>query len=177
MVMVNPASIDTFPMRGWADVAESINRALLAQSGLVGVALVDIDHFFDLSQQVIAQTGDTADLVSAVTERLAGLVGPTTVAARVGDDAFALVQHPLTGPAEMEGLGLRIVEKFHDPVAVGHRRYQFTVSVGVATSHHRDSAKSLLRYAQYALDDAKATGRNRMIAFSDEDRELLKDID
>ena len=175
--MANPASVETFPLRAWADIAESIDGSLNLRSGLVGVALVDIDHFFELSRQIIAQTGGTADLIAAATERLADLVGPTTVGARVGDDAFALVRHPLTGPAEMEGTGLRIVEAFHDPVTVGHRRYQFTVSVGVATSHHRDSAKSLLRYAQYALDDAKATGRNRMITFADEDRELLKDLD
>ena len=177
MFMSIPASVETFPVRAWADIADSIDGYLNLRSGLVGIALIDIDHFFELSRQIIAQTGGTADLIAAVTDRLADLVGPTTVGARVGDDTFAFVRHPLTEPAEMEGTGLRIVDVFHDPVTVGHRRYQFTVSVGVATSHHGDSAKSLVHYAQYALDDAKATGRNRMIAFADEDRELLEDVD
>ena len=73
----------------------------------------------------------------------------------------------------MEGTGLRIVDSFRQPLPVSGQPADCTVSVGVAVSRHGDSAKDLFRFAQYALDDAKTLGRNRMIAFADEDRELL----
>lgn len=171
MPVTPPAPIQTFPARDWADVAELVDQALSRQSGLVGVAIVDVDHFSDLVPPGDHKRAEA--LNSEFVRRISGLVLPGDITAQFDHGRYLIARHPLTGPAEMEGLGLRIVESFTEPVSVGDQRHQTSVSVGVATSRAGDSADSLCRYAHHALDDAKALGRNRMVAFVDEDREML----
>ncbi|MDH3295709.1 MAG: GGDEF domain-containing protein [Acidimicrobiia bacterium] len=172
--MSSPPPVLAFPTRGWADVSTDIDGALRKESGLVGVALIDVDHFIELSRQLPPTSGGTEAIMAAVVRRLGTRLTPADLTARVADDSVLVMRHPLEGPAAIEGLGLRLVDACREPLVVAGESYRCTISVGVATSRAGDTGPSLLRFAQFALDDAKALGRNRMVAFADEDRELLE---
>ncbi len=164
-----------FPTKGWADVLTAIDESLAADSGPTAIAIVDVDHFVALVEQLPPHLGRDA-VLDAVGLRLAEHLDENDRSARIVDDLHVIIRTGLSGPAAMEGTGLRIVDSFRQPLSVGNHVADCTVSVGVAVSRHGDSAKDLFRFAQYALDDAKALGRNQMVAFADEDRDLLGSI-
>ena len=175
--MTASASVEAFPWRGWSDATGHIDRLLEANSGLVGVAIVDIDHYEAARDQVEANGATEQQLLSTLAARLAASTNPGDFTARLGDDDYLIVRGPLAAPAAIESVGLNLVSAMNKPLTVGPVDLVCQVSVGVATSGEGDSARRLLRFAQYALDDAKALGRNRMVAFDDLDRDLLADLD
>lgn len=175
--MTASASIQAFPMRGWSDATNHLDTLLAHEAGLVGVAVIDVDHFTAAREQVLADGSTAEALIRAVTGRLATDLNDADFTARIGDDDFLIIRAPLIAPAEIESVGLELVETMSTPLSLDSGQYPCTVSIGVATSRDGDSARTLLQFAQYALDDAKALGRNQMIAFDDEDRELLADTE
>lgn len=167
------ASVTGFPSRGWQDVVKQVADVLAGGDGPVGVALIDVDHFADRADEVAHLAEGRQYLVEALIDKLTEHVNVGDVTARVGDDDFLIVRSPLTSPAEVESLGLRLLDAFSTPIEIEDMTVPCSVSVGVVTSCTGDRPKDLLRYAQYALDDAKVLGRGRMIAFADEDREFV----
>lgn len=128
-----PGEVRPFGFQTWSDLGVSLDNRLAAASGLVGVALIDVRF--------------TEQTITA--ERLAAHLDPEDHAVRVGAGRFAIVRSPLIGPAEMEGLGLRIADSFPPS----------TVHIGVVTGRHGDSAETLMRHVKFGLDDAKTIGR------------------
>lgn len=129
---MNRRATDVSPFAGQdpAELESYLADRLAAAAGLLGVALIEID---------------TSDWASAV-ERLTDHVDAEDHATRIGDNRFVIVRSPLVGPAEMEGLGLRIADSFPSS----------TVHVGVVTARDGDTAQTLLRHVEFGLDDAKA---------------------
>jgi diguanylate cyclase (GGDEF)-like protein len=87
------------------------------------------------------------------------------LAGRYGGDEFLIV---LVGAPLSEGV--RVAERLRGQVAALHkgRSPAVTVSVGVATfPADAESKNELLDRADWALYEAKRSGRNRVVAFSD----------
>jgi len=170
------ASLNFFPVRAWSTVVTHVERLLEGSSGLVGVALLDVDGFAETARQLSNRGGDPSALIDSLAHHFCRQLAPSDFTARIGDDDLVIVRPSLQAPAEMEGLGLRLVESLQHPLEIDDDQISIAISAGVATSHRGDEAKELLGYAQFALSDAKALGRNQLVAFDDEDRELLADI-
>ena len=137
------SAMTPFIEQDWRDLEAHVDDRLSATSGLLGVAIVEVDR----------------SLREAAVERLSDHLDAEDHTARV-DDRFVIVRDPLTGPAEMEGLGLRIADSFpaadtadDDPIE------RATVHIGVVTGRRGDAAHTLLRHAGFSLDDAKMIGR------------------
>jgi hypothetical protein len=139
----SPCDVVPFRFEDWSEVETCLDNRLAAASGLVGVALIEVDP----SER------------EATAERLGEHVDSEDHTARVGDSRFVIVRSPLVGPAEMEGLGLRIADSFPSS----------TVRIGVVAGRCGDSAQTLLRHVEFGLDDAKAIGRP-MVAIDDQPR-------
>lgn len=130
---MSPRGIDIPIADQDADELEAyLDDRLATAPGLLGVALMDIN---------------ASEWGSAI-ERLADHVDAEDHVAQVGDRRLVIVRSPLVGPAEMEGLGLRIADSF--PAG--------TVHVEVVTGRRGDSADTLLRVVESGLDAAKTFG-------------------
>lgn len=138
--------------------------------GLVACGLMDVDFFKKYNDLYGHAEGDEAlrRIAGAIRE---GARRPGDLPSRYGGEEFALVL-PDTDEegalvvlerirALVEGLGLVHADSAASPVV--------TISVGVAAMPSRDGPgglSDLLKLADKALYAAKATGRNRVVAYS-----------
>lgn len=141
------------------------------RSGLaLSVALLDVDWFKKYNDHYGHQAGDDclcqfAQIFAATVSRAGDL------AARYGGEEFALIVPASDSLAVLEVATqiCRQLEQCAIPHALSPYGY-VTVSIGVATFDPVDtqieSSEQLLQYADEALYQAKAQGRNRVLAHS-----------
>ena len=131
----------------------------------VSALLVDIDHFKRINDSFGHAVGD--EVLQEFAIRLATNVRAIDLACRYGGEEFVVIM-PDTALGEAEAIAERLRRHvagspFHvagvdDPLSV-------TISVGVAaTLDAADTAQDLLKRADDAVYDAKAKGRNLVIA-------------
>jgi diguanylate cyclase (GGDEF)-like protein len=131
------------------------------QNGRVhGLLLIDVDDFKQVSDRFGHLAGD------AVLRQLAALlhstVRVTDVAARFGDQQFAVLLPGLAGPLEavMAAEKIRTQVEQADFGAVG----QMTVSIGASLATPEDAdAHTLVARAEAALHEARNRGRNAVV--------------
>ncbi len=139
-------STDTVAFPDWeeADLESYLDARLAGAPGLVGMALIEITPpHRDGAEELIGEHLEGEDH-----------------AVRVGHSRFVIVRSPLVGPAEMEGLALRIADSFAVPEREGADQPGPPVHIGVVTGRRGDKAKTLLRHVSFGLTDAKTIGRS-----------------
>ena len=128
----------------------------------VGVLLVDIDHFKLVNDTYGHGVGD--EVLCAVAARLQTGLRADDVAGRWGGEEF-LVLLPQT---ELDG-AMAVAERMRgavdaDPVGISDgRAIEVTVSIG-CTAVVAPNSEELVRRADDALYEAKAAGRNQVVA-------------
>lgn len=148
------------------------NRALLrsrlaaALEGrdALGVLFVDLDRFKVVNDGLGHDVGDR--LLAEVAGRLAGVVRPRDLVARIGGDEFVLLCLGVSEPDRLVALGRRVQEVLRPPVELDGERLHVTVSVGAAVAGPGATADALLRDADAAMYAAKSSGGNRVQLFS-----------
>jgi diguanylate cyclase (GGDEF)-like protein len=120
-----------------------------------GVVLLDLDGFKAINDTFGHEVGN--DALTEVGYRLAALVAPVRLAARLSGDEFALLVDG--GPEQVAAAASaawRAVSR--DPVRLGHRDVVVYPSVGHATAGAGATPRALLRRADMAMYEAKMTG-------------------
>ena len=126
------------------------------------VLLIDLDNFKDINDAFGHKAGD--DVLKGVAGALKHRMRQTDVLARVGGDEFAVLL-PQTGAEQAQTVADGIVKTLHQHVAVlGDRSIRATASVGVVLFDGL-SAGELLAYADLAMYEAKAAGRDRFTMY------------
>src|SRR5690606_30327077 len=136
------------------------------QSGRSALMFLDLDQFKALNDTLGHETGD--QILRMVGQRLKQLVRQADTVARLGGDEFViLLQHlhhdPQRAAREVRMIGEKILAAFALPFAIDGKDYFSTPSIGVALLDNDDSeggAHDLLRRADLAMYQAKASGRN-----------------
>jgi diguanylate cyclase (GGDEF)-like protein len=132
----------------------------LHQGASASVLMVDADHFKAVNDSRGHEVGDKVLIEMA--RRFKSCVRAVDLVARTGGEEFVIVL--LEAPAEV---GARIAQRIVDSVRAepfevgGGSPLQATVSVGVATG---PLGSQLLERGDRALYDAKAAGRDRVVA-------------
>ncbi len=144
------ADATAFSHQDWTELEEYLDDRLAVAGGPVGIALIEID----------------ASQWESAAERLVEHLDAEDHTARTDGRRFVIVRGPLTGPAEMEGLGLRIADSFPLAPSTGSPIERSTVHIGVVTGRRGDTARTLLRHVEFGLEDAKTIGR-AMISVGD----------
>ncbi|EGI75611.1 GGDEF domain-containing protein, partial [Hylemonella gracilis] len=126
-----------------------------------GLLLLDIDHFKSINDRHGHQAGD--EVLRRLGQLLTQSTRVTDFVARYGGEEFVVLLPECMDPNE----GWAVAEKIRAAVAatpfpaVG----QVTVSVGLSLAHRDDaSAEAVISRADQALYEAKAQGRNRVLA-------------
>jgi len=156
------------------------NRALFAQKleeaakrfqrhGIsFSVLMLDLDRFKNVNDTLGHPAGD--QLLVQVAQRLTASLRDTDVLARLGGDEFAIIQENEKDQREGAiGLALRIIGIIANPFDLNGHRVNIGASIGVAFApEHGVDHESLLKKADLALYDAKASGRNDFCLFRTE---------
>ena len=146
-----------------------VQRALVDAHSLdraVAVLMIDVDRFKLVNDTLGHASGDR--LLKAVADRLTAQTPQQHVVARFGGDEFLLLAPDLGGPAAAEAVARRVLSAFRQPFEHDGLLIKLSGSVGVASSGAVDTdADTLIRIADAALHEAKATGRDRYVMGSD----------
>ncbi len=129
-----------------------------AEQPLVMLSL-DLDRFKPVNDLLGHAAGDL--VLNEVSNRLADCVRHGDLVARVGGDEFVLILTDVSSQEEVEALCRRLIESIERPVEVEEQEVFVSASIGIAMApNDACEATELLRYADIALYEAKAAGRN-----------------
>ena len=137
------------------------------RDGGIGVLIFDIDRFVEINDSLGRDRGDT--LLVEIACRLRTAIGESGDVARYGGDSF-LVTAAAADTAEVEAMAERLRAMIAAPTAVGGVEVIVTASVGAvfepAGRPDPIGVDDLLRDADFALRNAKSTGRDRVAMFT-----------
>jgi diguanylate cyclase (GGDEF)-like protein/PAS domain S-box-containing protein len=144
-------------------LGERLRRAVIRarrQHTRVAVLFLDLDRFKDINDSLGHAAGDR--ILKAAAARLLATVRETDTVARLGGDEFTVILEDLSDPVGGEEMAARIIEAFAEPLDVdGRREAVVSPSIGVALfPDHGSVPTDLLKYADTAMYEAKARGRN-----------------
>jgi diguanylate cyclase (GGDEF)-like protein len=138
----------------------------------VSVLILDLDRFKYVNDTLGHDAGD--DLIRAVGQRLTELVGEEGEVSRLGGDEFAIL-HRCDG-RRTEALAAHIVDAVAKPFEVSGGEAFVGASIGLAFARSDDQdPRELIRKADIALYEAKASGRNRVAPYTQAMDEQLQD--
>ena len=141
---------------------------LLARAGVgeVSVLFIDLDNFKVVNDSLGHGIGD--ELLRQIAGRLRHVMRDTDRLARFGGDEFVVFVDGGVDPAVVAERLRRAVQQ---PVLVDEHELVVTASIGFAVNSSAElTADELLRDADAAMYRAKAAGRDRVEAFTEETR-------
>jgi diguanylate cyclase (GGDEF)-like protein/PAS domain S-box-containing protein len=129
------------------------------------VLSIDLDRFKPINDTLGHSTGDL--VLCDVANRLRGCVREGDLVARLGGDEFVLVIQHLPAGYDIEKLCARVCASVSLPLRHGEHDLTVGASIGVVVAP-KDGQQpgDLLRYADMALYEAKAAGRNTWQLYS-----------
>ena len=140
----------------YAELANSLQRC--DPHHLVAVYLLDLDGFKPVNDQYGHDVGD--ELLVAVAQRLRGHLRESDVVARLGGDEFVVMTPLLKQPEQAHDLGMKLLDAFRSPFALGNRQVWVGLTIGYALAPHDGSdAMGLLRLADAAMYSGKQAGK------------------
>ena len=140
----------------------AIERKKRRETANFAVFYLDLDNFKLINDSLGHESGD--QLLVAVARRLEGCVRMTdAVVARIGGDEFTILVDQIDSADSAKEIAERIIDSFSAPFSIGHGRDIFAAaSVGVIFSpSDLDSVDDIMRSADTAMYEAKATGRSK----------------
>ena len=167
---------------------ELTQRALMAATEhrhRLAVMFLDLDHFKRINDTSGHDTGD--QLLRQVANRLIHCVRPTDTVtsapnwlasdkavARLGGDEFIVLLPNIHDEEDARRIATRIQSDLTRPFDIGGKEISVTSSLGISIfPNHGQTMDDLLKHADTAMYQAKATGRNRFeIYTSAMDREI-----
>ncbi len=133
----------------------------LREGTRVAVMLLDVDEFKAVNDSYGHETGDM--LLVSLGAALRAALRPQDTVARLGGDEFLILFDHLPDEATAVAMANRLRRAWAVPfdLAVGARLHM-TACLGVALSHERSTAPSMLREADAAMYRGKARGRDQI---------------
>ena len=151
---------------------EQLKRALHGQPRhrqLGALLFIDLDNFKELNDTQGHDVGDA--LLQQVAARLATCVRDSDMVARLGGDEFVVVLEDLAEDAmdaasQAEGIGKKILLTLNVPYRLAGREHRSSPSIGITLiGIDQPSVDDLLKQADLAMYQAKASGRNTLRFF------------
>lgn len=173
MAITDPLT-DLLNRRGLMGRLESI-LANLAADRAVALLHIDLDHFKVINDTLGHQAGD--HVLQEATKRMNHVLRGTDMHARLGGDEFLIVAQGLSSVDGLERMADRLLRQFSQPIKYEDELCPVGASVGARLVFGRDGpfeAEALLAEADTALCDAKASGRNRWVMFTEEMAETIQ---
>nr|WP_276569366.1 diguanylate cyclase [Halorhodospira halophila] len=130
----------------------------------VALLFIDLNHFKPINDEHGHEVGDR--VLQQLARRLTGAVREVDTVARHGGDEFVILLEGVDGRRAAERVAENIVASLDEPVIVNGRRFQVSLSIGIAIyPEHGVSADELQRVADDAMYVAKADRTRSTYAF------------
>ena len=132
---------------------------------MFGVMLLDLDHFKHINDTLGHVAGD--HLLRVLSRRLSSLLPNSSVLARLGGDEFAIAIRHIADETDLLNLAEIVRQQINAPITYAGKPINGGMSIGCAL-YPRDAkdTSGLLKCADTALNDMKATGRGGVRLFS-----------
>ncbi len=142
---------------------EQAVEAFNVSGELVSVILFDIDHFKRVNDTFGHQAGD--DVLRGFSERLGKEMRALDLGGRFGGEEFVVLAMGADAGEAMEAAERVRAAMARSPFVVREtgQAVSVTVSAGVAQAEPGETADTLLKRADEALYEAKASGRNQVV--------------
>ncbi|MFQ5992930.1 MAG: putative bifunctional diguanylate cyclase/phosphodiesterase, partial [Nitrospiraceae bacterium] len=139
-------------------LGRSLKHTKRREDYLIGVLLLDLDHFKVINDSLGHLIGD--HLLIAIARRLETSLRSSDMVARLGGDEFAILLKDIKDVSEATFVTDRIQKTLTLPFNLDGHEVFTTASIGIALSSTRyDRPEDLLRNADTAMYRAKAHGR------------------
>src|SRR5699024_818449 len=138
------------------------------QQPVLGVIVVDIDHFKSINDRWGHEAGDA--VLSELAGELERLADAAAVVGRVGGEEFLVLLPAADEQAVRLGAERLRRESEHFSIHVPNDVISVTISVGYAAGCRGEAFEAILQRADAALYRAKSEGRNRVVAADGFDR-------
>lgn len=157
-------------------LSERLERCLTRQRRrsdyLFAVLFLDLDRFKSVNDTHGHPVGDR--LLQQVARRLEGHLRASDTVARMGGDEFIILLDEINEPREAVVVAERIMEGIAAPFDLGECEIRTATSVGITLSSiGYTQAEDVIRDADAALYQAKASGRGRCVIF---DRQMNESV-
>jgi diguanylate cyclase (GGDEF)-like protein/PAS domain S-box-containing protein len=152
---------------------EAVNKAQHSGQPLA-VCYLDLDGFKNVNDTLGHLLGDA--LLAAVAQRISACLRPNDFLGRLGGDEFALLLHEPTTIASVDAVGQRILKVLDRAVVLEGKEIVISTSIGV--SMYPDDGQDvgdLLRKADMALYRAKEGGGRKLVFFTSEIEDRIRD--
>lgn len=154
-------SLTELPNRAYFNIQllKALFRAERHQQ-IVALLFMDLDGFKEVNDSYGHDAGD--QLLIEVSRRLQAAVRREDVVARMGGDEFTVILGELSHLGDAERIAEKIIKQVNQPIACRDRICHVGISIGIAYyPYSGTTADTLLRCADDAMYDAKASGKNR----------------
>jgi diguanylate cyclase (GGDEF)-like protein/PAS domain S-box-containing protein len=139
----------------------------------VAVMFLDLDNFKNINDSLGHDAGDR--LLQAAAQRLVKSTRPSDTVARLGGDEFAILLEGISEDADVESIATAVTRSFDEPLQLDGADANMAASIGIAFSRNGDDTEQLLRNADIAMYNAKATGKARFVVFQPRMQEQLRE--
>ncbi|OLP57885.1 hypothetical protein BJF93_13660 [Xaviernesmea oryzae] len=134
-----------------------------AKDDVMGVLLVDVDHFKALNDTLGHDVGDL--LLAKLAERLTICAPDATAIARIGGDEFALLYCGRDAEERSRRAADMIIQSMTESVIVDEREIDVSVTIGMCIGSGAAERSMLFNHADLALYRAKSEGRGQYRVF------------
>lgn len=141
-----------------------------ARSGRKGALLfIDLDHFKTINDTLGHDKGDL--LLQEVARRITACVRQCDTVARLGGDEYVVMledlsEHVREAAKQAETVGEKVLGMLRQPYSLEEHPYHVTASIGVTLFGKLEhSVSDLMKWADLAMYQAKAAGRNNLRFF------------
>lgn len=137
------------------------------QQRFLAVFILGLDHFKTINDSLGHDRGD--QLLQNVAHRLASAAPGSALIARLGGDEFGFICDVGDNKEASVAISESLLESLEPPFHIGNQELFIGAGIGVAIDHSlKNSASTLLKQADIALNKAKAGGRNQIQHFTPE---------
>src|SRR3954453_10833854 len=145
------------------DRLEHAQAAATRRNRRVAVIYLDLDDFKLVNDSLGHDAGD--ELLKFVADRLQASLRAEDTAARLGGDEFTVLLEDIPDSSAAVRVVEAIEERLVEPIMLRGRSVVVHASVGIALGDAVDTPGDLLRKADLAMYDAKASGRGGYCLF------------
>jgi diguanylate cyclase (GGDEF)-like protein/PAS domain S-box-containing protein len=138
----------------------------------VAILFLDLDDFKRVNDSLGHEVGDK--LLVEAANRLKMAVRKADTVGRLGGDEFIILVRPLIDVRNVIDIAENLLRIFREPLQIDGRELILTLSIGIAIyPENGDFASDLLRNADTAMYQAKASGRNSYSFFTKEMNDIM----
>ena len=142
-------------------------RSASRNKQMCAVLYVDLDRFKLINDSLGHDVGD--GVLQAVAQRFKRQIRDSDMIARLGGDEFVMLLDGIENPLDASLIADKIINSLESPLIVGDHEFVLTCSIGIATfPRDGNTVEDLLRDADSAMYQAKKSGQNNIVFYSED---------